>query len=218
MGLQLIASFNSDEISLALIVAQAAVVLGVCMIILNLSKDLYEIRERDFDSGSEGRLVLAPVLASPGAARLRIFIRLFVQCLSVFYVFVFALILLLNISDVSKAGLIIPIWKVRIVFSMSDVYVLVTTGHLLFLVITTLIVSFMVRIRGEAAGQRLRASHAEHAAVHAHDQVVITTQERRCPQDDLTGTALVAAMQASPHREIDIEPAGSPAPVRDIDL
>lgn len=35
---------------------------------------------------------------------------------------------------------------------------------------------------------------------------------------DQTGEALIAAMQASPHREIDIEPSRAPMPVREVDL
>jgi hypothetical protein len=34
----------------------------------------------------------------------------------------------------------------------------------------------------------------------------------------LTGEALIAAMQASPYRDIDIEPPGHPMPVRGVDL
>jgi hypothetical protein len=37
-------------------------------------------------------------------------------------------------------------------------------------------------------------------------------------QDDLTGAALVAAMQASPYREIDLEPNRSRSSVRDVRL
>jgi len=34
---------------------------------------------------------------------------------------------------------------------------------------------------------------------------------------DLTGEALIAAMQASPHRDIDIEPQRAAMPVRSLD-
>jgi hypothetical protein len=37
-------------------------------------------------------------------------------------------------------------------------------------------------------------------------------------QGDLTGAALVAAMEAAPHREIDVEPKRSPMPVRAVRL
>lgn len=33
-----------------------------------------------------------------------------------------------------------------------------------------------------------------------------------------TGAALIAAMQASPHKDIEIEPSRGPAPVRDVSL
>jgi len=33
-----------------------------------------------------------------------------------------------------------------------------------------------------------------------------------------TGAALIAAMQASPHKEIEIEPSRGPMPVRDVSL
>lgn len=35
---------------------------------------------------------------------------------------------------------------------------------------------------------------------------------------DLTGEALIAAMQASPHKEVSIEPDRYPLPVRDVRL
>jgi hypothetical protein len=35
---------------------------------------------------------------------------------------------------------------------------------------------------------------------------------------DLTGEALIAVMQASPHRDIDTEPRRAPMPVREISL
>jgi hypothetical protein len=38
------------------------------------------------------------------------------------------------------------------------------------------------------------------------------------PKKDLTGEALVAAMKASPHRDLDIEPKRTSMPVRDVDL
>jgi hypothetical protein len=46
--------------------------------------------------------------------------------------------------------------------------------------------------------------------------VVISAKEFRRLKGDRTGAALVAAMQASPYREIDIEPERYPLPVRDV--
>lgn len=37
-------------------------------------------------------------------------------------------------------------------------------------------------------------------------------------QDDLTGEALIAALQASPARDIDLTPTRGPLPVRDMTL
>jgi hypothetical protein len=42
--------------------------------------------------------------------------------------------------------------------------------------------------------------------------------EFRRLEGDLTGEALITAMQASPHRDIDIEPRRAPMPVREISL
>jgi len=45
--------------------------------------------------------------------------------------------------------------------------------------------------------------------------VVISAEEFRRLKGDPTGEALIAAMQASPHRDIDIEPKRAPMPVRE---
>lgn len=53
--------------------------------------------------------------------------------------------------------------------------------------------------------------------VHGRDEVVvISAEEFRRLKGDLTGKSLVAAMEASPHREIEIEPGRSPTPVRKV--
>ena len=55
--------------------------------------------------------------------------------------------------------------------------------------------------------------------VHGRDEVVvIAAEEFRRLKGDLTGQALIAAMQASPHRDIDIEPRRAPMPVREVSL
>jgi len=46
--------------------------------------------------------------------------------------------------------------------------------------------------------------------------VVISAEEFRRLKGDLTGEALIAAMQASPHRDIDIEPGRTAMPVREL--
>jgi hypothetical protein len=48
--------------------------------------------------------------------------------------------------------------------------------------------------------------------------VALELKGRRHVQGDLTGAALVAAMEAAPHREIDVEPKRSPMPVRAVRL
>jgi hypothetical protein len=55
--------------------------------------------------------------------------------------------------------------------------------------------------------------------MHGRDEVVvIAAEEFRRLKGDLTGQALIAAMQASPHRDIDIEPKRTPKPVREVSL
>ncbi len=55
--------------------------------------------------------------------------------------------------------------------------------------------------------------------VHGRDEVVvIAAEEFRRLKGDLTGQALIAAMQASPHRDIDIESKRAPMPVREVAL
>ena len=67
--------------------------------------------------------------------------------------------------------------------------------------------------------RRVRTEGPQHVTVHGRDEVVvIAAEEFRRLKGDLTGEALVAAMQASPFRETEIEPARSRARVRDVDL
>lgn len=68
----------------------------------------------------------------------------------------------------------------------------------------------------------VRPVHAEgpqHVTVHGRDEiVVIAAEDVRRLQGDLSGAALVAALQASPHRELGIEPRRARFPVRDAGL
>ena len=41
---------------------------------------------------------------------------------------------------------------------------------------------------------------------------------RSSTPEALTGAALIAAMQSSPHKDIEIEPSRGPMPVRDVSL
>ena len=67
--------------------------------------------------------------------------------------------------------------------------------------------------------RRVRSEGPQHVTVHGRDEVVvIAAEEFRKLKGDRTGEALIAAMQASPHREIDIEPRRSRLPVREINL
>src|SRR5580658_1266325 len=67
--------------------------------------------------------------------------------------------------------------------------------------------------------RRVRSEGPQHVTVHGRDEVVvIAAEEFRRLKGDLTGQALIAAMQASPHRDIDIEPRSVRMPVRDVAL
>ena len=67
--------------------------------------------------------------------------------------------------------------------------------------------------------RRVRSEGPQHVTVHCRDEVVvISAEEFRRLKGDLTGQALIAAMQASPHRDIHIEPRGVRTPVRDVAL
>src|SRR5258707_11732824 len=67
--------------------------------------------------------------------------------------------------------------------------------------------------------RRVHSEGPQRVTVHGRDEVVIiAAEEFRRLKGDLTGHALVAAMQASPHRDIDIEPRRAPMPVRDVAL
>jgi PHD/YefM family antitoxin component YafN of YafNO toxin-antitoxin module len=55
--------------------------------------------------------------------------------------------------------------------------------------------------------------------VHGRDEVVvISAEEFRRLKGDLTGEALIIAMQASPSLDIDIEPKRAGMPVRKVTL
>ena len=48
--------------------------------------------------------------------------------------------------------------------------------------------------------------------------VVVAAEEFRRLKGERTGQTLIDALQASPHRKIDIEPARAPMPVRQVNL
>jgi len=67
--------------------------------------------------------------------------------------------------------------------------------------------------------RRVRSEGPQHVTVHGRDEVVvIAAEEFRRLQGDLTGRALVDAIQASPHRDLVIETARAAMPVRDVSL
>src|SRR5476649_2690561 len=56
--------------------------------------------------------------------------------------------------------------------------------------------------------RRVRSEGPQRVTVHGRDEVVvISVEEFRRLKGDLTGTSLIAAMQASPHRDVDLEAA-----------
>jgi prevent-host-death family protein len=67
--------------------------------------------------------------------------------------------------------------------------------------------------------RRVRSEGPQHVTVHGRDEVVVIgADEFRRLKGERTGDALVAAMQASPCREIDLEPRRERSPVRDVEL
>jgi prevent-host-death family protein len=68
--------------------------------------------------------------------------------------------------------------------------------------------------------RRVRSEGPQHVTVHGRDEVVVIAAEHyRRLQGQQTGRALVEALQASPHPEIDLILAPSiQAPVRDVSL
>jgi prevent-host-death family protein len=67
--------------------------------------------------------------------------------------------------------------------------------------------------------RRVHSDGPQHVTVHGRDEVVIiSADEFRRLKGDLTGEALIAAMQASPHRDVDIEPGRTQLPVREVSL
>jgi len=67
--------------------------------------------------------------------------------------------------------------------------------------------------------RKARSDGPQHVTVHGREEVVvISVEEFRALKGEMTGLALVAAIQASPYREIDLEPERLPMPVREVDL
>lgn len=67
--------------------------------------------------------------------------------------------------------------------------------------------------------RRVRSEGPQHVTVRGRDEVVvISAEEFRRLKGDLDGSALVAAMQAVPAPEVDLDPPRSAMPVRDVPL
>ena len=67
--------------------------------------------------------------------------------------------------------------------------------------------------------RRVRSEGPQHVTVHGRDEVVvISAEEFRRLKGERGGDALIAAMQASPYRDIDIEPKRDRMPVRGVEL
>lgn len=67
--------------------------------------------------------------------------------------------------------------------------------------------------------RKVRSEGPQHVTVHGRDEVVvIAAEEFRRLKGSVTGQALIDAMQASPYRDVDIEPKRATMPVRDVSL
>ena len=67
--------------------------------------------------------------------------------------------------------------------------------------------------------RRVRSEGPQHVTVHGRDEVVVVSaEEYRRLVGGRTGAALVEAIQASPHRDLEIEPSRAVMPVRDVVL
>lgn len=65
--------------------------------------------------------------------------------------------------------------------------------------------------------RKVRSEGPQHVTVHGRDEVVvIAAEDFRRLKGGVTGKALIEALQASPHRDIDIEPSRTTLPVRDV--
>lgn len=67
--------------------------------------------------------------------------------------------------------------------------------------------------------RRVHSDGPQHVTVHGRDEVVvISAADFRRLKGERTGESLIAAMQASPYRDLDLAPSRSPLPVRDVRL
>jgi len=67
--------------------------------------------------------------------------------------------------------------------------------------------------------RKVHSDGPQHVTVHGRDEVVvIAAEEFHRLKGSATGSALIEAMRASPHRRIDIQPKRVRLPVRDMSL
>ena len=67
--------------------------------------------------------------------------------------------------------------------------------------------------------RRARSEGPQRVTVHGRDEVVVISAEDFSRlKGDRTGAALVAALQSSPHKEVELEARRAPMPVREVDL
>ena len=66
---------------------------------------------------------------------------------------------------------------------------------------------------------RVHSEGRHHVNVHGRDEVVVVSaREYHRLKGDRSGEALVAALQASPYRDVEIEPERGRMPAREVDL
>lgn len=67
--------------------------------------------------------------------------------------------------------------------------------------------------------RRARSDGPQHVTVHGRDEVVVVSAEEYGRlTGGRSGQLLVDALQASPYREVELEPPRTPLPVRDVAL
>lgn len=67
--------------------------------------------------------------------------------------------------------------------------------------------------------RRVRSDGPQHVTVHGRDEVVVVSAEEYARlQGDPLGTALIEALQASPHRDVDLVTPSVSASVRKVEL
>lgn len=67
--------------------------------------------------------------------------------------------------------------------------------------------------------RRVHSEGPQHVTVHGRDEVVvITAEEFRRLKGERKGDLLIAALQSSPHRDIEIAPKREAMPVRKVEL